>query len=279
MTNTERIQENNDELRECIALADNLPEGGGGVSSWNDMPAPIPESHLPEGYPHYGHGTVMRETTAMPYTHPDFGAMWLIAEVPDLKVGDTYTVKYNGGTWECQCVATPEGFVSDPDSVAMGNIAAILGTGNTGEPFAMLVDHYYGAVFIIDLTGVSYVRMGIEGNTLLPFDTKYLPGSIFTVCFDVEVGDSGQVYSVAADKTYYEVSEVAIDPNVQVRAFVRLRSRGYPVGYISLNPTMYTEGGDLTFTAQSDEYTYYEVVMRNNGDFAFRAVHYKTVST
>ena len=260
-----------------IILSKKLSGGGsgGGVSSWNDMPAPIPETHLPEGYPHYGHGTVMRETTAMSYTHPAFGDMWVIEKVPDLKVGDTYTVKYNGGTWECQCVATPEGFVSDPNSVAMGNISAILQTGNTGEPFAMLVDNYAGAVFIIDLTGASTVRMGIEGNTLLPFDEKYLPGGIYTVGVDV---DSRTFPSPGvADKTFAEVAAAAANPNLQVRAFLTLRLGTTAIeGYMVLNLVRYNAiGSTLYFRALWDDYGYLEMKLAVDGSCELYRVTYK----
>ena len=173
MTNTERIQENNDELRECIALADNLPEGGGGgVTSWNDL-TDKPFGEVP------GLVELMPETAAVEYPDSPFGPAWMFTTAPVLAVGETYTVVYNGAAYECVGMSAPEGYDNDPKAVALGNFAVLGGT-NTGEPFAMLVMPTYQQIMAIDFAGATSVTLSIKQASMIvhPLDPKYLPEGV-----------------------------------------------------------------------------------------------------
>ena len=173
MTNTERIQENNDELRECIALADNLPEGGGGgVTSWNDL-TDKPFGEVP------GLVELMPETAAVEYPDSPFGPAWMFTTAPVLAVGETYTVVYNGAAYECVGMSAPEGYDNDPKAVALGNFAVLGGT-NTGEPFAMLVMPTYQQIMAIDFAGATSVTLSIKQASMIvhPLDSKYLPEGV-----------------------------------------------------------------------------------------------------
>ena len=61
----------------------------------------------------------------------------------------------------------------------MGNFA-VAGGANTGEPFAMLVSHYYQEIDIIDMAGSSSVRVSISGEVVRKLDTRCLPDSVAT---------------------------------------------------------------------------------------------------
>lgn len=117
---------------------------------------------------------LLEESEATSFTHPIFGQMWLIKQAPNLEIGKTYTVVYNGTPYVCVCQAAPAGLINDPNAVVMGNFS-VVGGADTGEPFAMLISNAFKEVDIIDLTGAAAVRVEIKGEVYRKLDPKFLP--------------------------------------------------------------------------------------------------------
>jgi hypothetical protein len=152
---------------------------------------PIPGELLPEGVPYVYKDYLLEETDAVETTDPRFGKAWMIVGAPSLVIGKTYTVIYNGVPYDC--VGFDGGGLVE-GAVALGNTAAT-GGANTGEPFAMLVAPSYNTVICIDLSGATYVRIGIMGKVGHKIDPMCLPVLIVAV----------DTASMTADKTYDEI--------------------------------------------------------------------------
>lgn len=96
----------------------------------------------------------------------------MIASTVSLTEGETYTVKYNGVDYPCVC------FVMEQDGAAyyvLGNLDAIMGTGDTGEPFIVMSIPDYGVVGVYALDGSESVALSISGEVVKKMDGKYLP--------------------------------------------------------------------------------------------------------
>ena len=154
------------------------------------IPSKLPYKFLPDGVPYVEKTVYLEESEASDFTHPSFGKMWGIYEgVPNLKVGETYTITYNGVPYRCVCQAAPAGLVEDPNAVAMGNFS-VVGGANTGEPFAMLISYTYQEVDVIDLTDADAVKIKI--HTAIATPEIYLSSPNGTV-FQITVSDNGNI--------------------------------------------------------------------------------------
>ena len=146
----------------------------------------IPGELLPEGVPYVKHGLVeiMLETDATALTDPTFGETWVIRDKgPNLTVGETYTVIYNGVMYDCVCRPGEDtGLNFGVETFALGNFS-VVGGANTGEPFAMLVFPSVPQIVIIDLSGATSVKIGImgEGETIHKIDPRCLPEVVKSV--------------------------------------------------------------------------------------------------
>ncbi|MBR5520098.1 MAG: hypothetical protein IKU55_05215, partial [Clostridia bacterium] len=170
---------------------------------------PIPGKYLPKGTPWIEEGifALLEETEADTFTHPDFGDMWMISgKTVNLKVGETYTIHYNGADYNCVCQAAPEGLIDDPNAVAMGNFY-VVGGPNTGEPFAMLASATFAEIDIIDLTGASGVTVSIigQGEKAHKLDPSCLPensGIVYVTAMPKGLSST----NVDVDKTMAEIN-------------------------------------------------------------------------
>ena len=149
------------------------------ISTTVEEPNKLPHAFLPSGTPYVQEGVVLlEETKAISTTHPSFGTLWVIKGwTPQLTIGETYTITYNGTAYTCVCQAAPAGLINDPDAVAMGNFAPA-GGEDTGEPFAMLVSYSYQEIDIIDLVGSTEVTVGIQGEKVEKLDPRCLPDNV-----------------------------------------------------------------------------------------------------
>ena len=207
---------------------------------------PIPIELLPEGYPHYEYGVLLAETGAIAQTHQTLGKVWVIGEVPKVELGKTYKIKYNGVVYNRLCMADPMNTTGDPDAVCFGNLS-VVGGENTGEPFIILISPRMGITVALDLVDSTSVSIGIEGDVVVPFEGKYLPGSIYTVVFDIH--NDNNTWQAKADKTFSEILEKSKDPNFLVRAFVRTHAMS--IYYGSLDVLFYSYG-ELTNAASGE---------------------------
>lgn len=189
--------------------------GGGGVTSWNDLEdRPISEDVL------------LEETEANSYTHATLGKVWLVYNAIELEVGKTYTIVYNGASYDCVCQSAPSGFSDDPNAVAMGNFY-VAGGANTGEPFAMLVSKELARIDIIDLTGASSVTVGIHAKGVYTLDKSLLPYGTPKIYNVYIYADWNEMEANILQWNYEEVLEKATDPYTIVRGIMNDEDGGH----------------------------------------------------
>ena len=139
----------------------------------------IPMEHLPDGYPD--------ETVGLGYILPETifvgeGTQWMTMEPinGNVEVGKTYTVNYNGVEFDSVC-RTLEGLP------CIGNVAALEGSGDTGEPCVVAIvpdalkEQMGGAsVAVMPLDEPTEVKLSIKGimSIVKKLDMKYLPDGI-----------------------------------------------------------------------------------------------------
>lgn len=80
--------------------------------------------------------------------------------------GLNYVINWNGTSHTCVGIDTGEG-------IGVGNVAAVTGTGDTGEPF--FVGAGDGMLLIVPLDGSTEIVIGVSGETYRTIDKKYLP--------------------------------------------------------------------------------------------------------
>lgn len=148
-------------------------ESSGGVTSWDDLPAPVPNSHLPEGYP-YVEGE-SKETVIFEEATVTCGEA-AISEVLPLVLGGIYKVKWNGT--EYTCVAY------EFDATAMGvGVLTVIGNGvifglpDTGEPFVIAPLEVGGVTLVASIDGseTAVVKITeVAGETIHKMDNKFI---------------------------------------------------------------------------------------------------------
>ncbi|MBQ7123881.1 MAG: collagen-like protein [Oscillospiraceae bacterium] len=147
-------------------------ESSGGVTSWDDLPAPLPNSHLPEGYP-YVEGE-SKETVIFEEATVTCGEA-AISEVLPLVLGGIYKVKWNGT--EYTCVAY------EFDATAMGvGVLTVIGNGvnfglpDTGEPFVIAPLEVGGVTLVapIDDSETAVVKITENSEVIHKLDNKFI---------------------------------------------------------------------------------------------------------
>lgn len=223
-----------------------LPDDIGGGADWD---AAEGEPGHVKNRTHWveQHGVLLEETEAVTFTHPTFGQMWTIKKAPELEVGRTYTIIYNGNSFNCVCQAAPAGLVDDETAVAMGNFS-VVGGANTGEPFAMLISNLSQEIGIIDLVGSAAVQVEIRGEVYHKIDSKFLPTTsyVYVAKFLAEEGDAQPFY---VSCPVHELAMKLIDPNCIVQAKILYYYREndeMPIMEILLSPSV-TGGSFVEF--------------------------------
>lgn len=120
---------------------------------------------------------ILPETTVE--IDPDNGGE--LAATALLVEGQSYKVKYNGAEYDCTCTMVT--FDDDSDGVPedfyfLGNAGALLGTGDTGEPFIILSIPAFGVFAINSLDGSTSATVSITGEVVKKLDGKFLPNGV-----------------------------------------------------------------------------------------------------
>lgn len=125
---------------------------------------------------------------------------WLVEGVA-VEVGKTYKITYNGVPYFCECVTVPLPIDEEGNTMpmsVMGNIEMLLGTGDTGEPFACLDASDMGlpgALLFEPMDGSETFTLSIAEVLFqqIPkeFITNYLP-------FRFEVNTDGATFTISA---------------------------------------------------------------------------------
>ena len=141
-----------------------LEQHGGGGS----VPKPLTYDYMPEGYPSKTMGTVtLIEEQELAFALED-GTVYsaYLNGAPEIVVGQTYTVNWDGTDYECVCVVYYKTILS------LGN-KSIYGAGDdTGEPFLYLST---GAFATLETTASHTISVKKMGEIVTPMAGEFLP--------------------------------------------------------------------------------------------------------
>lgn len=127
----------------------------------------VPPRYLPDSIGYSEHAVVLPETEGV---LDEEQGIYIFNTNISLVVGKTYIVNYCGVPYKC--IADEFGGV-----LFLGNLDAYIGIGNSGEPFALILDH--GIPFIaplLELEGPMTVSITLDN--IVPVPAKYLPDSV-----------------------------------------------------------------------------------------------------
>lgn len=166
------------------------------VSIQGDVPQKVPEEYLnppdwnkmvnrPFGYEEKRE--LLPETTLTFEANESFGgmvcAMFMLSEVPI--AGSTQTIRFNDQEYTCICY---EG----DGSLAIGNIDLIEGTGDSGEPFVIMIMPDAGIAIVLPTNfEPGSATMQWEGGFPVLVPENYLPG--FDDLVYLDFSDQGTV--------------------------------------------------------------------------------------
>ena len=171
-----------------IGLGSGGGSGSGSGNTGNSAPAAPSDWNAAEGEPghvlnrtHYvedGEGYLLPETTIEINPDDEMGA--LLSPILDLEAGEEYTVTWNGVEYKSVGV---DGTDVELPGIVLGNVDALLGVGDSGEPFIVaavnpqMVEEMGFAIAVIPFDGSASATVSIYGKTKIihKLDSKYLP--------------------------------------------------------------------------------------------------------
>ena len=134
--------------------------------------------YMPDGYPYIDQIEVLSETTI---TIDENDAVGPLTDTLDITPGNSYTVIWNGTEYAVTAQEMTEEAIS---AIILGNLGAVMGNGDTGEPFVVLYapDMYAdlgftGMVMDISGTGATEAKIAIyAGNgEIHTMDPRFIP--------------------------------------------------------------------------------------------------------
>ena len=153
------------------------------VKRTGEIVTPMTYDYMPEGYPKKTMGTVaLLEEQELAFTVSPAGAYTsaISRHSPEIVVGQTYTVKWDGTEYECV------GFKFDVNTSAIGN-PPILGKGDdTGEPFLYTYNIRRGrGVFGTHDTSASQtISVKTIAEVITPMAEEFLPTGVTAAAID-----------------------------------------------------------------------------------------------
>lgn len=168
---------------------------------------------------------ILEETTVV----PDGDGNMFISPLSVPSVGDICKVTYNGTEYECKAV-DGTAFI-DMTSIVLGNVSLAMGTGDTGEPFILVIavaGENGGQLMPMD--GSETFVLSIESETVTKLPVKYIPDAVaayaphYIVCtrFDNDA-DGNTIYKAHDSVT---TIESLIDAGRQVIAKIFTDANG-----------------------------------------------------
>lgn len=155
--------------------------GGGGGNANIDVTAQVGQTIIVKEVDENGKPTEWEAVDYQPRTHwseegvlcegthePSDSGEFVLDSTPDLTVGKTYKIVWNGVEYSCVAVDTTDTL----GGVALGNVDALLGSGDTGEPFVIAVVE--GVCAGAPLDGSTSVTLSIIGEKIIPIPVEYL---------------------------------------------------------------------------------------------------------
>lgn len=130
-------------------------------------PVTIPPRYLPDSIGYSEYELVLPETEGV---LDEEQGIYIFNAYISLVVGKTYIVNYCGVPYKC--VADKFGGV-----LFLGNLGAYTGTGNSGEPFALILEN--GMLIVAPLSELEGpMTVSITLDNIVPVPAKYLPDSV-----------------------------------------------------------------------------------------------------
>ena len=173
-----------------------------GVKDWNENNPNSPNyianrTHWEE----YGEMEIMPETAADAVI-PDEG-LAIYFNPLSLEIGKQYKVWYNGTLY---ITTAADGLAMDMPGVALGNMGAITGGTDTGEPFILAAFNEEMAaemgigIMVMPMDGATEVSLRIvgEGTIIHKIDDKYI--NVREPDWNATIGESGYI----ANRTHYK---------------------------------------------------------------------------
>lgn len=151
-----------------------------GIHGKAEIHHPIPGELLPEGVPYVEKGGMVEilPECQPPYIEDD--DVFVVTEgVKELSAGEMYIVNWNGTKYPC---VGRDMSAMMAGAVALGNVDALMGTGDSGEPFVIagsLQEGIYG-IAITPLDGTTELTLSIKGESVKvnKIDPRCLPDDI-----------------------------------------------------------------------------------------------------
>ena len=144
-----------------------LEQHGGGGS----VPKPLTYDYMPEGYPSKTMGTVtLIEEQELAFALED-GTVYsaYLNGAPEIVVGQTYTVNWDGTDYECVCAVFASTILS------LGN-KSIFGKGDdTGEPFLYIRNQATGGFATLETTASHTISVKTTEEVVIPMADEFLP--------------------------------------------------------------------------------------------------------
>lgn len=188
-----------------------FPEGGGAQSDWNAAEGEPGHVLNRPFYSDIVNGVALPETIP---TYDEGMEAHVLANPLSLIVGEKYTVNWNGVEYTTNCVEVDQG-----DGTLMnciGNVGAMMGTGDTGEPFVIIncpkevvAVTGFGAI-VSSLDGATDITISITGpvETVHPLPIRYVDMVYpMTVTLD-EVFSSGDSLRIEREENYNDFAEL-----------------------------------------------------------------------
>lgn len=179
----------------CNMVSEKTASNGGGGTTSIDVTASVGQTIIVKEVDENGKPTKWEAVDHQERTHWEIDNAHYIPETTlainedgvcmvigniDIIEGETYTVNYNGTSYECVCV--------EVEGVSyLGDVSVLGGTESTGEPFciASMIDNGEIIYIILPIDGAQSVTMSILGKEIVKIPDKYMSDSIKPLYVDV----------------------------------------------------------------------------------------------
>ena len=184
----------------------------GGVSSWNDL---TDRPFYAEGG---GVGVLLEETHLVNSGVEGEEGQWVLSSVLPFVAGETYTVNWNGT--EYTCVARTE-TMNGITATGLGNVDAMMQTGDTGEPFVVMNAPVFPATVVFTLDDSTSATISISGpspEVIHKLDNKFIDTEWMATKTEIRrelmaaqsVANQGSIMDVLPRETLVAETEVIV---------------------------------------------------------------------
>lgn len=180
--------------------------GGGGVTSWNDLTDKPFDKEFIDGYD---------EILESNYYIPSDGSIKL--RTFEMIPNETYGVRWNGTLYKCVAKDVSDLLGESIPIFCIGNLGAITGGEDTGEPFIIICGKMEGidTSMAMPLDGSELVKLDISGPDYYykTLDDRYVPDNTVVIKLRKVNNDDDFYYSV---ETFSQIYNLVMNANKTV---------------------------------------------------------------